>query len=172
MATPVHSQKLDQNEFTLFKDQIAAFPGQLRTVTAEIPPTHLGSSYRPGGWTAAQIVNHLADSHLNFYLRLKLALTQDNPTVCAYDQDVWAALPDGIGPHIDHSLQILEGLHRRIVPCLECLTELDRARTFYHPEYKETRTIDHLVSTYAWHGLHHLAQLKQIIPAPEQPSLG
>ena len=160
-----HPQFLTQEDYDRCREQIAVLPEQLLSVMEEITPNRLHLSYRVGGWTAAQIVNHLADSHMNGYIRMKLAVTANNPSVFGYDQDLWAATADGRSESIGESLSILEGLHRRWVHFLDSLTENDRAKSYFHSGYQETRTVDMTLSLYAWHGQHHVAQLKQIITA-------
>lgn len=160
-----HPQNLSDADFERFRNQIATFPEQVRTVVAELTPTRLGLRYREGGWTAAQVINHLADSHLNALVRIKLLLTEDNPTIVPYDQDAWASLPDGRTEDVDDSLRLLEAVHRKLAYILHHVSSAERARTYYHPEYKETRSLDYTVSMYAAHGLHHLAQLRSILPA-------
>lgn len=144
-------------------ETIATLPQRLQTVAQALTPARMALSYRPGGWTAAQIIHHLADSHLNAYTRLKLSLTEAQPTIKPYDQDAWAALPDAAQPDVADSLQLLTALHRRWAQCLRTLTPAQRTRTFYHPEDDVVRTIDEQAALYARHGDHHLAQLHTIL---------
>jgi len=160
-----HSQQLTDADFERFRDQIATFPEQVRTAVAELTPARLGLRYREGGWTAAQVINHLADSHLNALVRIKLLLTEDNPTIRPYDQDGWASLADGRTEDVEDSLRLLEAVHRKLTYILHHVSAADRIRTYYHPEYDEVRSLDYTVSKYAEHGLHHLAQLRSILPA-------
>ena len=144
-------------------EAIATLPERLQTVAAALTPARMGLSYRPGGWTAAQIIHHLADSHMHAYARLKYTLTEAQPTIKPYDQDAWATLPDAAQPDVADSLLLLTALHRRWAQCLRALTPAQRTRAFYHPEYDSVRTIDEQAAGYAQHGDHHLAQLKTIL---------
>jgi hypothetical protein len=121
-------------------------------------------SYRPGGWTGRQVIHHVADSHMNCYFRYRLALTEDNPTIRPYDEAAWAELPDVAATPITVSLTLLDVLHTRWVMLLHHLSEAQWQRTFYHPGNNTTRTLDQTLALYAWHGQHHLAQLKSLIP--------
>ena len=117
--------------------------------------------YRDGGWTIAQVVHHLADSHLNSYIRFKLALTEDNPTIKPYDEAAWAMLADSRMP-IDSSLQLLESVHARWVTLLRSMKEADFARTYVHPEHGKTFTLWGVLGMYAWHGRHHTAHVTSL----------
>lgn len=139
-------------------DTIAATPARLRGAVAGLTASQLDTPYRPSGWTVRQVVHHLPDSHLNAYLRCKLALTEEHPTVKAYDEGRWAELPDSAGP-IEVSLSLLDQLHLRWVNLLRALPEPAFARTCVHSASGATLSVDRLVATYAWHGSHHLAHL-------------
>ena len=114
----------------------------------------LDTPYRPDGWTVRQVVHHLADSHLNAYIRFRLALTEDQPTIKPYDQSKWAELPDARTAPVETSLQLIDGLHQRLVVLLRSMSEADFARTFLHPERGVMR-LDLTVAMYAWHSRHH-----------------
>ena len=115
--------------------------------------------YREGGWTIRQVVHHLPDSHLNAYLRFKLALTEDNPTIKPYDGARWAELPDTAGTAVGVSLVLLESLHRRWVVLLKAMTEPDWSRTYFHPDQNKSLALGNVLAMYAWHGKHHLAHV-------------
>lgn len=136
---------------------IGAAPAKLRAAIAGLSDGQLDTAYRDGGWTIRQVVHHLPDSHMNAYVRMKLTVTEDVPTICTYDQERWAELPDSTGP-IDPSLQILEGLHRRWSVFLGTLTDDAWHRRLVHPEMG-TITLESLLALYAWHGVHHTAQI-------------
>ena len=143
-------------------DEIAALPAALRhTVT---PPTEsqLDTPYRPGGWTLRQVVHHLPDSHLNSLIRFKWALTEDRPTIKAFDEKGWAALPDYRAVPIAHSLDLLETLHVRWVGLLRSLSRAQWQREFVHPESGPV-SLAETVGAYAWHGRHHLAHIERLI---------
>lgn len=133
------------------------FPSALKHALEGLSEHHLDIPYRPGGWTIRQIVHHLADSHMNAFIRTRLALTEDNPTIKAYDQDAWAELVDSKNSPVEWSAFILEGLHRRWASVLRRVE--DWGASFVHPEYKRTYRLDQMLALYRWHGQHHLAQI-------------
>lgn len=141
-----------------FIDTIAAAPASLAAAVAGLTPAQLDTPYRPGGWTIRQVVHHLPDSHMNAYVRFKLALTEDVPTIKPYDEARWAELPDVKSTPIETSLALLENLHRRWVVLLCALTTDDWARRFNHPDLGPF-TLDTTVQLYAWHGRHHVAHI-------------
>ncbi len=138
--------------------EIAAFPRKLREAAAALSAKQLETSYREGGWTARQVIHHIADSHLNSYVRFRLALTEDVPTIKPYDEARWAELSDAKSAPIEASLSLIDSMHDRWSRLLESMTPADFARTFRHPDLGE-RTLDATVQLYAWHGRHHLAHL-------------
>jgi hypothetical protein len=136
-------------------DAIGSFPAELKAV---LPAAHLDQPYREGGWTARQVVHHLADSHMNAFIRFRLTLTEDTPTVKPYDEAEWAKLVDSQeDPAV--SVQILEGLHQRWHRMLAAMTDADFARQARHPE-RGLISIDWLLQIYAWHGRHHIGHIK------------
>ena len=148
---------------TALIQQLAELPAQLRATAQAVGDVGLERPYRPGGWTGRQVVHHLADSHLNSYVRFRLALTEDNPTVRPYDEKAWAELPDVAATPITVSLALLEALHARWVTLLHHLRAEQWQRTFYHPGPKRSFTLDQALAMYAWHGQHHLAHLKSLL---------
>ncbi len=138
--------------------QIAAAPSCLRQAVADLSPAQTATPYRPGGWTVRQLVHHVADSHLNAYVRFKLALTEEAPTIKPYDQDRWAALADVDLAPMETSLLLLDALHERWVALLGSLTPADFDRTFRHPEMGVIGLGTNL-GLYAWHGRHHVAHV-------------
>jgi uncharacterized damage-inducible protein DinB len=143
-----------------FIKAMEAFPAQLENTLAGIQPAQLNFGYRPGSWNIRQIVHHVADSHLNFHIRLRLSLTEDKPTVKPYDENSWARLVDYDSDDLSSSLDIIRGVHKRSVDLLKTLQEKDFGRTFYHPEHKKEFDLRWLLSLYAWHGTHHAGQIK------------
>jgi hypothetical protein len=139
---------------------IADMPARMREAVRGLSEAQLDTPYRPGGWTVRQVVHHVPDSHLNAYVRVKLALTEDNPTIKPYDQDAFAGLPDQKLP-IDVSLSLVDSLHARWVAVLKALTPQQFARPLYHPEIGAI-TIDYLVQTYGWHSRHHVAHITRL----------
>ena len=147
-------------ERTALIQQLADLPARLRAAARAAGGERLQLAYRPGGWTGRQLIHHLADSHLNCYFRFRLALTEENPTVRPYDQAAWAELPDNDATPITVSLALLEALHSRWVMLLHHLAAAQWQRTFYHPGYDITYTLDQALALYAWHGQHHLAHVR------------
>jgi hypothetical protein len=141
---------------------IAAFPKLLIEATDGLTEQQLDTPYRPDGWTVRQVVHHFADSHLNSFVRFKLALTEDNPTIKPYFEERWAMLPDGKTLAISSSLKLLEGLHERWAALLTGLTEAERQRTFFHPEHQQEFVLEQYVGFYAWHCSHHLAHITSL----------
>jgi hypothetical protein len=141
--------------------QLAELPVQVRQAVAQLTEDQLDCSYRPGGWTARQVVHHLADSHLNAYVRFRLALTEALPLIKVYDQQRWAELPDARSAPVAPSIMLLEGLHARWVALLRSLAPEDFQRAFLHPE-RGRITLDQALALYAWHGRHHVAHLSLV----------
>jgi hypothetical protein len=137
--------------------QIADAPGHLRRAVAGLDERQLETPYRPEGWTVRQVVHHVPDSHLNAYVRCKLALTEEHPTIKPYDQALWARTPDARAP-VEVSLALLAALHERWVLLLRGLGPADFARTLNHPEVGRM-TLDGVLAMYAWHGRHHTAHI-------------
>ncbi len=142
----------------LFIGDIEHAPAHLRSAVAGLHDARLDTPYREGGWTVRQVVHHLPDSHLNAYVRHRLALTEDSPTIKPYQEARWAELSDARSAPIDISLDLLTALHRRWVALLRALTPSDLARPFNHPELGMVR-LDRNIALYAWHGKHHVAQI-------------
>lgn len=142
--------------------EVAEAPGLLRAAVLGLSDVQFDTPYREGGWTVRQVVHHLPDSHLNAYVRFKLALTEENPTIRPYEEARWAELPDTAGTQIGVSLMLLEALHRRWVVLLRALTEPQWARTLFHPEHQKEFRLDGLLALYAWHGRHHVAHITEL----------
>jgi hypothetical protein len=139
---------------------LAAAPAALRAAVAGLDDTQLDTPYRPGGWTVRQVVHHVADSHVNAYVRVKLGLTEAEPVIKTYAEERWAALPDSMGP-IAVSLELLEVLHRRWVSLLERIGPEEFSRTVRHPEQGVLR-VEQLIGSYDWHGRHHTAHIVEL----------
>lgn len=139
---------------------LAESPGLLRNAVDELPLSRLNTPYRPGGWTVRQVVHHVADSHMNAFVRVRLALTEDWPTIKPYDEAAWAELHDALAP-VEWSLELIESLHARWVMLLQSLTELQFERGFVHPESGRT-TVAMSTLVYAWHSRHHLAHITHL----------
>jgi hypothetical protein len=137
---------------------LAELPNRLWDAIHGLTDQQLDTPYRPGGWTVRQVVHHYADSHMNAYVRFRLALTESQPTIKPYDEKSWAELADSRTAPVEHSLQLLEGLHRRWVLLFGSLSDDDFARTFHHPELGVLR-LDTYLASYGWHSLHHVAHI-------------
>jgi len=138
--------------------QIAEAPARLRAAIEGLSPQQLDTPYRPQGWTVRQVVHHVPDSHMNAYIRFKLALTETEPTIKPYEQQLWAELADTRQTPIETSLTLLECLHRRWVLLLQSIPEDEWQRTFRHPELGILH-LDTNLALYAWHGRHHVAHI-------------
>ena len=139
-------------------EEIAAAPENVRGAVAGLADEQLDTPYRPGGWTVRQVVHHLPDSHLNAYVRCKLALTEEEPAIRTYQEARWAELPEARTAPPAVSLALLDSLHERWVLCLRSLPPAAFARTWKHPEWG-VLTIGDLLGLYAWHGRHHVAHI-------------
>jgi len=141
--------------------QIAEAPARLREAVKGLTPEQLDTPYRPEGWTVRQVVHHVPDSHMNSYVRFKLALTEDEPTIKTYDEALWAALPDSKNTPVETSLTLLAALHERWVNLLQSMSPADFARKVNHPEHGLV-SLDHLLALYGWHGRHHVAHITSL----------
>jgi uncharacterized damage-inducible protein DinB len=153
--------EIDARQREAWIDQVAALPRRLRAAVQDLDDARLDTPYRPGGWTVRQVVHHVPDSHMNAFIRHKLALTEDVPTIKPYAEAEWARLPDVRITPVEVSLALLEALHLRWVDLLRALTEEQWARTFRHPEMGEMR-LDRNLGLYAWHSMHHLAHVTRL----------
>jgi hypothetical protein len=142
--------------------EIAAAPAHLRRAIAGLTPAQLDTPYRPGGWTVRQVIHHLPDSHLNAYTRIKLALTEEEPTIRPYEEARWAELPDARTGPVEPSLQLLESLHQRWLLLLGQLRTSDFERPYRHPEHGRIFRVDEAIALYAWHGRHHVAHITSL----------
>jgi len=142
-------------------DDVAAAPARLRAAVEGLSPQQLDTPYRDGGWTVRQVVHHVPESHMNAYIRFKLALTEDVPTIKPYMEDRWAQTGDVSKTPIEVSMALLDNLHERWVILLHSLNDQDFARKFRHPELGEL-TLGLNLGLYAWHGKHHVAHITSL----------
>jgi uncharacterized damage-inducible protein DinB len=140
---------------------IAAAPAKLRAAVKGLSDSQLDTPYREGGWTVRQVVHHVPDSHMNAYVRLKLALTEDKPIIKPYNEAAWAELADSKSTPIEVSQTLLDAVHVRFVQLWRSLKAEDFARTLVHPDHGE-RTLDWLLFVYEWHGKHHAAHITEL----------
>lgn len=156
------------NSYTIaeIRENIAylkAFPAILSEKVANLPDEILDKSYRPEGWTLRQVVHHLADSHINAYIRCKLLLTQDNPTINPYQEQKWAEMEDAKYLPVSVSLQLLTALHTRWALALENVPDSDFSRTYTHPQYGHIFELGEVMALYAWHCKHHLGHIMLVL---------
>jgi len=141
--------------------EIAGAPQKIRGAVQGLNDAQLNTPYRDGGWTVRQVVHHVADSHMNAYVRWRLALTETEPTIKPYEESAWANLEDAAHAPVEVSLKLLEPLHERWVALLHSVKDHEFARTFRHPEHG-VRTLDWMLFLYAWHGNHHTAHITEL----------
>ena len=142
--------------------ELARFPQEILTAVNNLSESDLSTPYRPDGWTARQVIHHLADSHINAYTRTKLTLTEENPTIRPYFEDRWANLYDAQTGDVVLSIAILKAIHERWVALLHTLKVEDFKRTYFHPEAKQQFTLAYLIGNYVWHGKHHLVHIQSV----------
>lgn len=142
-------------------DKIAAVPAELSAAVKGLTDEQLDTPYREGGWSTRQIVHHLADSHMNAFIRVKLGVTEDNPTIKPYDESTWARTTDSVDQPVGLSLSILEGLHARWTHLLRSLDAAAFDRMIVHPE-RGPMSLNDVLGLYAWHGKHHTTQITQL----------
>lgn len=142
-------------------DEIRLLPEAISDAVRNLNDTQLDTPYRTGGWTIRQVVHHIADSHINAYIRMKLMLTEEHPTIKPYDQDLWASLPDSKYLPLESSLLILRGLHFRWTVLLDNITDDALSRNGFHPEIGEV-TLGDMITSYAHHGLNHIMQITDL----------
>ncbi|MHB8653939.1 MAG: YfiT family bacillithiol transferase [Terriglobia bacterium] len=157
-AWPENVSEADRKQYI---SQIEEAPGKLRSAIQGLSGAQLDTPYREGGWTVKQVAHHLADSHMNAFIRFKLALTENEPTIKPYEQQHWAELPDGKTAPVEISLDLLTSLHRRWVVLLKSMKPEDFARTFRHPEMGVVK-LERNLALYAWHGRHHVAHVTSL----------
>ncbi len=138
---------------------IAQLPEQIKNILKSFNKDQLDLTYREGGWSVRQVIHHLADSHMNSYIRFKWSLTEDNPLIKAYNENDWSTLSD-YSFDVESSLILLEGLHARWTQFLRSLKDDDFKRTFVHPESNKTINLNEMVALYAWHSRHHLGHIQ------------
>jgi hypothetical protein len=143
-------------------NDIKTLPGKVRHAIMNLNEAQLDTPYRPGGWTLRQVVHHMADSHMNSIIRFKWAMTEEQPTIKAYNQTDWALLADYRMP-VESSLKMLEGIHLHLVTLFESFSEDDWNRYFIHPETGAEISLKRNLALYAWHSKHHLAHIKETL---------
>ena len=155
----MQAEERNEELVTEYIDQIKQLPFQLEQAILNLDITKLNSPYRPDGWTVHQLVHHVADSHMNAFIRFKLALTENNPTIKPYDENEWVKLEDVSLQPVNVSLTLLHALHRRWATLLKHINQEQWNKTLFHPEHNKSMTVWELLQMYAWHGKHHVAHI-------------
>ena len=155
-------QQYTDSDIRQWINSITALPMLMDACIENMDVYQLETPYREGGWTVQQVVHHVADSHMNAYIRLKLALTEDNPTIAPYKEELWAEMSDTRTVPVNISVTLLHAVHRRMVAILNDMKETDWQRTYFHPQYKRSFPLWEMVALYAWHGKHHAAHIRQL----------
>lgn len=145
----------------VWMDEIAAAPARLRAAVTGLAPDQLDTPYREGGWTVRQVAHHVPDSHMNAFIRMKLALTETDPVIKPYDEGAWALLGDVAATPVETSLALLENLHSRWVILLRGIADEEWSRCFVHPEMGKV-SLERALAIYAWHGRHHVAHVTEL----------
>ncbi|MEO7314455.1 MAG: YfiT family bacillithiol transferase [Ginsengibacter sp.] len=159
---PISKEDFTESVKSSLLIDIKMLPTSLEMAILNLDADQLNTPYRPDGWTLNQLVHHVADSHMNAYVRFKLGLTENEPVIKPYDQDSWALLDDPNTVPINVSLTLLHALHTRWYTLMKSMTEEQWQRTIFHPEMKKPITLWELLKTYAWHGKHHVAQITSL----------
>ena len=142
--------------------EIESFPEKLKKEVSQLNNEQLDTTYRPDGWTIRQVIHHCADSHINCFVRIKWALTEEKPIIKFYHEDLWGELSDNRTMPIEPTLSLLEGLHFRLAYLMRNLSQNDLKKSFIHPEHSREFKIEEIIGTYAWHGNHHLAHITEL----------
>jgi len=156
---PRHKAPLDRAARQQFIDALEQTPARFRSLVSGRSDAELDTPYRPGGWTVRQVVHHVPDSHMNAYIRMKLAVTEDGPAIKTYEESRWAELPEAKSGPVEMSLALLAALHRRWVAFLRGLPDADFAKAFAHPAWGRV-SIDEALGMYEWHCRHHAAHIE------------
>jgi uncharacterized damage-inducible protein DinB len=156
------AEHITQDDINQWIAILEAFPDQLITLTQNLSDHQLNTPYREGGWTIRQVVHHLADSHYNSYIRFKWALTEDEPLIKTYHEDLWAELMDYQAP-VEWSLSAIKSLHAKWVYLLKRLSKDQLKRVFIHPEGNKRVSLEKNIGIYAWHSLHHYAHIENLL---------
>lgn len=144
-------------------EQIQSLPSRIISLVESVTENQLDTPYRPDGWTIRQVIHHIPDSHVNSYIRFKWALTEDNPTIKAYNEVSWAELYDTKDQSIQVSLDFLKVVHAKLVNVIKGMSEEQLKRTFVHPDSGKKTLLDWNVGMYAWHGEHHLGHIRSVV---------
>ncbi|MES2618156.1 MAG: putative metal-dependent hydrolase [Bacteroidota bacterium] len=148
--------------------RIARFPDDLERVVKGLTKEQQATPYRQGGWSLAQVIHHVADSHMQAFSRFKLTLTEDTPVIKPYIQNAWADTADSLQGDVQWSVELIRALHKRFVLLMENMGEADFKKCYFHPEYQKTYSLEYVAGMYAWHGYHHLQQIEMYLENQNQ----
>lgn len=154
---------INKEQLNKWIDDLEKLPEQIESATANLSDEQLDTPYRPDGWTLRQVIHHLPDSHMNAYIRFKLAITEKNPVIRPYQEDLWAQCEEARSGSINVSVSLLRSLHVRWAAFLKTLTGEEFNRTYLHPEHNRTFILKDVLAMYVWHGKHHLAHITETI---------
>lgn len=152
----------DEDQINKLKEVIISFPSEIKSAVSGLSEKQLDTPYRPGGWSVRQLIHHCADSHMNAFIRFKLALSEEHPVIKPYQEAEWANGEDYLAP-AEYSLNILEALHKRWGLLLNSLSQEELEKKYFHPANKKDFTLKEAISLYAWHAQHHLAHITSLI---------
>jgi uncharacterized damage-inducible protein DinB len=153
------AEPYSEDQKKVWLNELRKLPTELEYAVQNLDTAQLQSPYRDGGWTIHQLVHHVADSHMNAYVRIKLGITENNPTIKSYEEKLWAELPDVQHIPVNVSVTLLHALHARWYEAIKNLSELQWNRTVIYPSNQKEVTIWWLLGLYAWHGRHHVAHI-------------
>ncbi|RYZ49182.1 MAG: putative metal-dependent hydrolase [Sphingobacteriales bacterium] len=156
----VAPEAFDKETISRLIGEIERFPADLHALVADADEAGLQNTYRPGGWTAWQVIHHVSDSHMHAFLRVKFGITEDNPTITPYNENDWVRTNEVELVHPKDVVPFIQGLHKKFAALLRTLSPEQLQRTYYHPEHKQTFPLVHVVGMYAWHGRHHLEHIR------------
>lgn len=156
------TEPFSQNQLQKWLMDISVLPQQLENAVINLDEAQLNQAYRDDGWTLKQVVHHVADSHINAYMRFKLGLSENTPTIKTYDEAAWAEMPDTKNLPINISITLLYALHSRWHEILKDMSENDFEKNIFHPEHKKELSLWYLLGMYAWHGKHHVAHITSL----------
>uniref|UniRef100_UPI00404ABD0B YfiT family bacillithiol transferase n=1 Tax=Gelidibacter sp. TaxID=2018083 RepID=UPI00404ABD0B len=164
IGTFVKPEYVNNETLAQWISDIEHLPKNIEALTKDLSPEQLQWVYRPNGWNIKQVVHHCADSHVNAFIRFKLALTEDSPTIKPYLEDLWANLIDANADDLTDTLFLLKGLHAKLSLLLRYIPKADLStKSYIHPQHGKRFTLDEAVGMYAWHSNHHLAHIKQAL---------
>lgn len=159
IGTYKQPDQASDSDIQLWIQSIESFPARLDEFMMDCGENSLTRTYRTGGWTVRQLIHHCADSHMNAFIRFKLSITEDTPTIKPYFEDRWAELPDSMEATVSDSMNIIRGLHSRWTILLRSMSPADLNRKLYHPEHEKDFSLWGMLGMYAWHCDHHLAHI-------------